>query len=179
MAKKEVSLDKNLSDTVRQSIFLTDMLKLKIEEYKITVNVSHFIATVSGVILTLSLAKMTTSAFLNDDPLIKLGVISIVAASLVTIILALYTVEPAFKKDRDTNTFDYGTKLTELSTKQYIDTILKNLDKKDNMINSYGHELHKLDKIILHRFKMIKSAISMFIFGIFLGGMSIIISTLI
>jgi hypothetical protein len=91
----------------------------------------------------------------------------------------LFAVEPAFKKDRDTNTFDYGTKLAELSTAQYIDTIKKNLEKKDNMINSYGHELHKLDKIILHRFKMIKSAISMFIFGIFLGGMSIIISTLI
>ena len=179
MVKKKVSSDNKVSSTIRESIFLADMLKLKLEEYNITVNVSHFVATVSGVILTLSLAKMTTESFLNDDPLIKLGVISIVAASLVAIILLLFTVEPAFKKDRDAITFDYGTKLTELSTKQYIDTIMKNLEKKDNMINSYGHELHKLDKIILHRFKMIKSAISMFILGIFLGGMSIIISTLI
>jgi hypothetical protein len=179
MAKKEVSLDKNLSHTVRESIFLADMLKLKIEEYNITVNVSHFVATVSGVILTISLAKMTTVAFMGENPLVKFGVVSIVAASLVTMILLLFTVEPAFKKDRDTNTFDYGTKLAELSTTQYIETIMKNLERKDNMINSYGHELHKLDKVILHRFKMIKSAISMFILGLFLGGMSIIISTLI
>lgn len=179
MAKKEVSLDKSLAHTVRESIFLADMLKLKIEEYNITINVSHFVATISGVILTLSLAKMTTVAFMGENPLVKLGIVSIVASSLVTILLTLFTVEPAFKKDRDTNTFDYGTKLTELSTKQYIETIKKNLEKKDNMIDSYGHELHKLDTIILHRSKMIKSAISMFIVGLFLGGMSIIISTLI
>ena len=47
------------------------------------------------------------------------------------------------------------------------------------MVESYGHELHKLDKIILRRFKIIKSAISMFILGIFIGGMAIIISTLV
>ena len=179
MIKKKRLAPDSIQHTLRQSAFLMDMLKLKIEEYLLTVNVSHFIATISGIILTLSLGKVATGGFTGEEPLIKLGIMSIVVSSLVTIVVTLFTVVPAFKKDRDSNTFDYGTKLTEISTKQYIETILRNLEKKENMINSYGHELHKLDTIILHRFKMIKSAISMFIFGISLGGMLIIISTLI
>jgi len=179
MAVKKGLSEKSLEHTLRESAFLMDMLKLKIQEYHITINVAHFIATISGVILSLSLAKVASGSFATEDPLVKLGIISIVATSLVTIIITLFTVEPSLKKDRDSNTFDYGTKFTEISTKQYIDSIIKNLESKENMISSYGHELHKLDKLILHRFKMIKSAISIFVFGIFTGAMLIIISTLI
>lgn len=179
MPKKKRSFKEEIAHTLRESVFLNNIVKLKIEEYLMTISVAHFIATISGVVLTLSLGKMVLPSFAGEEPLVKFGIVCIVAASLVTIILTLFTVEPAFKKDRDTNTFDYGTKLDEISTKQYIDTIHKNLESKKNMVESYGHELHKLDKIILRRFKIIKSAISMFIFGIFIGGMSIIISTLV
>ena len=179
MAKRKRDSIVNISNVIRESSFLRDMLKLKIDEYLLTVNVAHFIATISGIVLTLSLGKVATGSFATEDPLIKLGIMSVVVASLVTIVVTLLSVEPTFKKDRDSNTFDYGTKLSELSTEKYIKTIFNNIEKKQNMINSYGHELHKLDTIILRRFKMIKSAISMFIFGISLVGMLIIISTLI
>ena len=115
---------------MRESVFLNNIVKLKIEEYLMTLSVAHFIATISGVVLTLSLGKMILPSFAGEEPLVKFGVVCIVAASLVTIILTLFTVEPAFKKDRDTNTFDYGTKLDEISTKQYIQTIYKNLESK-------------------------------------------------
>ena len=176
--KKRLAVD-SIQHTLRQNSFLRDILKLKIEEYVLSVNIAHFIATISGIVLTLSLGKMITSGFASEDPLVKLGVASIVVSSLVTILVTLLTMEPAIKKDRDSNTFDYGTKLTELSIGDYLKTLMKTLQKKESMLDSYGHELHKLDIVILHRFKMIKSAISMFIVGIFLGGMLIIISTLI
>src|SRR3989338_6888953 len=179
MAEKKRSSIDSASRTLRESAFLADVLKLKMEEYVLSVNISHFIATISGIILTLSLGKMVTSGFAAEEPLVKLGIASIVVSSLVTILLMLLTVEPAIKKDRDSNTFDYGTKLAELSLKDYISTIKRNIEKRQNMIDSYGHELHKLDNVILRRFKMIKSAISIFIFGIFLGGMLILISTLV
>jgi len=179
MAVKKRALIDSISRTLKESAFLADILKLKMEEYVLSVNISHFIATISGIILTLSLGKMATGGFVAEDPLVKLGIASIVVSSLVTILLTLLAVEPAIKKDRDSNTFDYGTKLAELSPKDYINSIRRNIEKRENMINSYGHELHKLDNAILHRFKMIRSAISMFIFGIFFGGMLILISTLI
>ena len=179
MVEKKRSLDNKLSTAFRRSAFLGDILRLKMEEYHRTISISHFIATISGVILTLSLGKMALSSFLTEAPMVKLGVISIVGSSMITIILTLFTVGPTFKKNIDSNTFDYGTKLSDLTREEYIDSIVQNLNKEENMINSYGHELHRLDTIILHRFKMIKSSIYLFIFGLFLGGMLIIISTLI
>jgi len=179
MVEKKRVVSDRFASVLRETSFLGDALKLKMEKYLLTVNISHFIATISGVVLTVSLGKMTTSEFTTLPPIVKFGIVSIVAASLATIVVTLLTVEPVFKKDRDSNTFDYGTKLTELSRKDYIETIRKNLEKKENMISSYGHELHKLDMTILHRFKMIKSAIAMFLVGIILGGMLIIVSTFI
>src|SRR3989344_3356449 len=140
MAVKKRALMDSISRTLKERAFLADILKLKMEEYTLSVNIYHFIATISGIILTLSLGKMATSGFTAEEPLIKLGIASIVVSSLVTILLMLLTVEPAIKKDRDSNTFDYGTRLTELSVKDYIVTIKRNIEKSENMINSYGHE---------------------------------------
>ena len=61
MAVKKRALIDSISRTLKESAFLADILKLKMEEYVLSVNISHFIATISGIILTLSLGKMATS----------------------------------------------------------------------------------------------------------------------
>ncbi len=159
------------------SSVLGRMLQHKSEVYVTTVHVCQFVATISGLILTAGLGYATTEQFMLRDPLVKLGVLAIIGSSLLTIIFSLVTIEPNLKKDRDANSFDYGSSIEDIDTPRYVDTIKRTLADRDRVIEAYGFELHKLDRSILSRYRMIKSTILIFLIGIFLGGGMIIVST--
>ncbi len=153
------------------------MLHHKSEMYVTTVNVCQFVATISGLILTASLGYATTEQFALRAPLVKLGVLAIIGSSLLTIIFSLITIEPNLKKDRDSNSFDYGSSIENIGTPRYVYTIKRTLADRDKVVEAYGFELHKLDRNILQRYRMIKSTILVFLIGIFVGGGMIIVST--
>lgn len=156
---------------------LGDMLNHKTKVYLTTIQLCQFVATISGLILTASLGFASSEAFLTRDPLVKLGMLTIIGSTLLTIIFALITIEPNLKKDRDSNSFDYGSSIEEIDTARYVDILKRTVEDKNKIIETYGFELHKLDRSILSRYKMIKSTILIFLVGIFLGGGMIIVST--
>jgi len=156
---------------------LGDMIKHKTEIFISTIELTQFVATISGIILTLSLGEVLAKNFASLPTIVKLGIFTIIASSLMTIVFSLLIIEPRLKIDRDANTFDYGSKLSSISREQYIKTIENTLSSEKRIIDTYGHELHKLDMTILHRHKMLKSTIIIFLAGLGFGGVLIVLST--
>lgn len=157
---------------------LGNMLEHKTEIYLTTIQLCQFIATISGLILTASLGFASSDAFLTREPLVKLGILTIIVSSLLTIVFALIIIEPNLKKDRDSNSFDYGSSIENIGTQKYVDILKRTVADRNRIIETYGFEMHKLDRSILSRYRMIKSTILIFLIGIFLGGGMIIVSTI-
>lgn len=169
--------DEPLVPRILVSSVLGNMLSHKTEVYLASIDLCQFVATISGLILTASLGFASTEAFITSSPLVKLGMLTIIGSSLLTIIFALITIEPNLKKDRDSNSFDYGSSIENIDTAHYVDVLKRTVADRNKIIETYGFELHKLDLHILSRYRMIKSTILIFLIGLFLGGVMIIIST--
>ena len=169
--------DEPLVPRLLASSVLGRMLQHKSEMYVTTVHVCQFVATISGLILTASLGYAATEQFAFRAPLVKLGVLTIIGSSLLTIIFALNRIEPNLRKDRDSNSFDYGSSIESIDTPSYVHIIKRTIADRNKVVEAYGFELHKRDRNILQRYRMIKSTILVFLIGIFVGGGMIIVST--
>lgn len=157
---------------------LSDMMNHKTHLYITTVELAKFIATISGIILTVSLGKMATEGFLDSNPLIKVGVLTVVGFSLLSICMSLLVIEPNVFKDHDANAFDYGTKISEITEKDYFKSLKKTVENKEKILQTYSNELYSLDTIIVHRFKNIRAISYIFLLGIGVGGLLIIFASL-
>lgn len=158
--------------------FLSDMLYHRTHLYGTTVELAKFIATISGILLTVSLGKMTTAGFLESDPLIKVGVLTVVGFSLLSICMSLLVIEPNIIQDNYANPFDYGTKISEIDGTQYLTSLKRTISNKEKTVDTYGNQFFSLDKIIHTRFKNIRFISYTFLAGIACGGFLIVLSSL-
>ncbi len=156
---------------------LKGFLDHKTELYVQTIELSRFITTISGIVLTLALGRMTIDSFFSANPFIKLGVFVIVGSSLFTICMSLLIIEPNIKKDRDANTFDEGKSFMRLTKKEYLAKMKKTASTKKGLLDAYAREFHKIDHIILKRFQQLRRVTYLFLFGLLLGGFLIIWSS--
>jgi hypothetical protein len=175
--KNPIKLERAMIQQMTPSV-LSDLLKTKVALFMHTGKLSEFLATISGILLTVTLGMMTTETFSSLPPIVKLGILTIVGSSLLTICMCLLIIEPDIEKNRDSNSFDYGVKLSDLTREKYIEIIRNTVGNPEKIIDTYGHELHRLDTDILRRFKAIKVISYMFLTGIVVGGATIVVASL-
>lgn len=169
---------KGIKNTQIFTNVLQDTINYRLHMMDKTIEISNFLTTVSGIILTVALGKMSTEGFPDSNPMIKLGVFAIVVASLLTISVSLLIIEPeSRKRERKTSLFSYGVDET-MSKDKYGEFIRGILNNDNKTVQSYGDEMHKLDSVIRKRFYAIRSISIVLLLGIVVGGVLILLSTL-
>jgi hypothetical protein len=144
-----------------------------------TISICQYVATISGIILTVSLSSMISNVFVTYDALIKFALVTLIGSSLFSIVFSLIVVEPSLIKEKSSHfhiTLEINNK-ERYSEKDYY-TVLKNiLDNEDYAIRSYSTRLKRMIEENTRRTMMLRFSITTLLIGLSIAGFLIVLSS--
>ncbi len=160
-----------------KSILLSDILKLHIELYKQGITKTHYLIVISGVILSFVINEIFKKSFLEQPSLFRLGVIIIMAGTLLTILFSLSAIELTTKKSRKRiNIFFHTHETGKLDEKRYEKELLRLVNNDKEIVQEYAQEIFELEQLIKKQFDAIKIGTFTLIGCCLVGGVMVLIN---
>ena len=136
----------------------------------------QFIAAIVGIILSITITQLFSTRFSAFNKLTQLGIVTILASSLFSVLLCLQAEEPGkIKKSRHLHALEYE-EVTDESSKAYKIDLKKLLANNDDIIEEYAIEIAHIKHLLAKKYNRLRTVTQTLLLGLLVGASFIVIS---
>lgn len=153
-------------------LFLNQIVEVNMKLHKLIYENSNILLGINGVLLVLTMSKITSIEFSALPALEIAGWMALVSSLSISILLILLVLKPTFRRTEElgANLFYYRSFLGKFSEEEYAQKLDEVIDDRDSVIESYSSELYSLaNDVLLPKFRKLEFASVALILGLVIG----------
>ena len=157
---------------------LGDILKLHMQLNATCDKKASVSLGISGVILIITLTKMTIifNPDFNYGIFLKMGFATTILACIVSIILSVLVILPKIVEEDRLNLFYYGSFSKMISSDEYVLEMKNLLNDREKIIEQYAKEIYDLGTLdLMKRFNLLKYSSKSLTVGLISGTITLVI----